>query len=291
MNRRLLLFWSTCCALCCCAACDLREVDRSSMVDSHTLGHAATAQGMVSPEPPSITFPTRREVPVYSRDVEPLFDRYCMKCHDRAAARGGVVLEDLLDEILDKEHQSLLIRVADNLRSESMPPEGEPRPVAGESELLNDWLDTAIATVRRDAGSVHLRRLNRAEYNNTIRDLIGIDLRPAADFPSDDIGYGFDNIGEVLSTPPMLVEMYLSAADKVISVAFQHSEAIGRILNPPADAFPLAFRKYRAPVRTPPGQGPPDRAARRRSRTEAATAALRYPAGFCRPRLQAASNP
>ena len=161
------------------------------------------------------------------------------------------MLDDLCNEIPDKEHRSLLIRVADNLRSESMPPEGEPRPVGGEAEILNDWLDIAIANDHRDGGIVNLRRLNRAEYNNTIRDLIGIDLRPADDFPSDDIGYGFDNIGEVLSTSPMLVEMYLSAADKVISVALQHPEVRGIILEPPADAFPLAFRKYKAPVRAP----------------------------------------
>ena len=64
-----------------------------------------------------------------------------------------------------------------------------------------------------DPGRVTIRRLNRAEYNNTIRDLIGIDFHPADDFPSDDVGYGFDNIGDVLSMPPILMEKYLAAAE------------------------------------------------------------------------------
>ena len=64
----------------------------------------------------------------------------------------------------------------------------------------------------RDPGRVTIRRLNRAEYNNTIRDLLGVDFQPADDFPSDDVGYGFDNIGDVLSMPPILLEKYLSAA-------------------------------------------------------------------------------
>ena len=60
-----------------------------------------------------------------------------------------------------------------------------------------------------------IRRLNRAEYNNTIRDLVGVDFHPADDFPSDDVGYGFDNIGDVLSMPPILMEKYLAAAETI----------------------------------------------------------------------------
>ena len=69
--------------------------------------------------------------------------------------------------------------------------------------------------VAQDPGRVTIRRLNRAEYNNTIRDLVGVDFRPADDFPSDDVGYGFDNIGDVLTLPPILFEKYLAAAEKI----------------------------------------------------------------------------
>ena len=82
-------------------------------------------------------------------------------------------------------------------------------PGREERETLDAWLDAALGAGRpRAARRVTLRRLNRTEYNNTIRDLIGLDLHPADDFPADDVGYGFDNIGDVLATPPILVEMH-----------------------------------------------------------------------------------
>ena len=64
-----------------------------------------------------------------------------------------------------------------------------------------------------------MRRLNRAEYNNTVRDLVGVDLKPADDFPQDDTGYGFDTIGAVLSVPPVLMEKYLAAAERISRTA------------------------------------------------------------------------
>ena len=71
----------------------------------------------------------------------------------------------------------------------------------------------------RDPGFVAIHRLNRAEYNNTIRDLVGVDFKPATDFPADDSGYGFDNIADVLSMSPLLAEKYLSAAEQVMDKA------------------------------------------------------------------------
>src|SRR3954467_15471979 len=70
-----------------------------------------------------------------------------------------------------------------------------------------------------DPGRITIRRLNRSEYNNTIRDLFGIDFKPAEDFPSDDVGYGFDNIGDVLTLPPILMEKYLAAAESIVEQA------------------------------------------------------------------------
>ena len=69
--------------------------------------------------------------------------------------------------------------------------------------------------MKPDPGRVTARRLNRVEYNNTVRDLLGVDFKPAADFPADDSGYGFDNIGDVLSLSPVLMEKYLAAAEKI----------------------------------------------------------------------------
>src|SRR3989442_11384970 len=99
-----------------------------------------------------------------------------------------------------------------------MPPEKKPQPTAGERDLFLTFLDQQLAAVDctkgRDPGRVTIRRLNRAEYNNTIRDLLAVTLQPAGDFPADDVGYGFDNIGDVLSMTPLLVEKYLTAAER-----------------------------------------------------------------------------
>ena len=78
----------------------------------------------------------------------------------------------------------------------------------------------------RNPGRVTLRRLNRTEYNNTIRDLIGVDFKPAGDFPADDVGYGFDNIGDVLSLSPLLLERYLAAADTILEQAIVVAEDV-----------------------------------------------------------------
>src|SRR5712675_3547257 len=74
-------------------------------------------------------------------------------------------------------------------------------------------------TGKLNVGRVTIRRLNRTEYNNTIRDLVGVDFKPAEDFPADDVGYGFDNIGDVLSVSPLLLEKYLSAAEAILDRA------------------------------------------------------------------------
>jgi len=101
----------------------------------------------------------------------------------------------------------------------SMPPKGFPQPEAAAVRAVIDWIDTAAAeaarNVKAEPGRVTARRLNRTEYNNTIRDLFGVDLRPADDFPVDDSGYGFDNIADVLTVSPTLMEKYLTAAGKV----------------------------------------------------------------------------
>ena len=80
---------------------------------------------------------------------------------------------------------------------------------------LSDRINSIDCDLINDPGRVTIRRLNRLEYNNTIRDLFGIDFKPADDFPSDDVGEGFDNIGDVLSLPPLLLEKYLTAAEKI----------------------------------------------------------------------------
>src|SRR5262249_17754759 len=133
------------------------------------------------------------------------------------------------------------------VRAGNMPPAGKPRPAPAELDAFNTWLDAAVfragCSGPGDPGRVTLRRLNRAEDNNTIRDLLGIDLRPAHDFPPHHVGYGFDNSGAVLAGPPVLAERYVEAAERVVERAFRSPEIRGRLLSPPAaDVVPYGGR-------------------------------------------------
>ncbi len=121
-------------------------------------------------------------------------------------------------------------KVLRKLRSGEMPPEDEPRPDADAVQSVTRWIDRQIAIADRqatpDPGRVTIRRLNRTEYNNTVRDLLGLDVKPAEEFPQDDSGYGFDNIGDVLSVPPLLMERYLVAAERLSRAAVFGAEPL-----------------------------------------------------------------
>ena len=107
---------------------------------------------------------------------------------------------------------------------------GFRRPQAADVERVTGWItaemDRVDATAKPDPGRVTIRRLNREEYNNTVRDLLGVNSRPADDFPQDDSGYGFDNIGDVLSLSPVLMEKYVAAAEKIARTAVFGAERL-----------------------------------------------------------------
>ena len=160
--------------------------------------------------------------PDFAKEVKPLLDTYCFKCHGNGKKKGGLALDGYksIEAALD-DHKAWAA-VLENLRIGDMPPDDEKQPTLAEREKIMEWIDKAVFAVdpaNPDPGRVTIRRLNRAEYNNTIRDLVGVDFQPADDFPADDSGYGFDNIGDVLSLPPVLFERYLAAAEKVMSLA------------------------------------------------------------------------
>src|SRR6185312_2806430 len=107
------------------------------------------------------------------------------------------------------------------LRAGEMPPKGVPRPAAldGAIQYLQTEFEKADRDIKPDPGRVTARRLNRAEYTNTIRDLLGVEFRAEKSFPTDDLGNGFDNIGDVLTISPVLMEKYLQAAGRIASRA------------------------------------------------------------------------
>ena len=122
-----------------------------------------------------------------------------------------------------EEHREHWEKIAERLQAGEMPPPGTKKPAETEVHAVTSWIESEIArldrTAPKDPGRVTARRLNRFEYNNTVRDLLGLDIRPAEDFPVDPYGYGFDNIGDVLSLSPMLADKYLKAARRISSIA------------------------------------------------------------------------
>jgi hypothetical protein len=171
---------------------------------------------------------------VFDKDIQPLLKTYCIGCHGGERPRGRVGLDKYKDnQSLAKNHE-LGERLLKALRAGDMPPKSKPKPSTQEMELLTRWLEEKILKVDcslvQDPGRVTIRRLNRNEYNNTIRDLLGVHFQPADDFPADDIGYGFDNIGDVLSLPPILLEKYLTAAEKIVANAFKSADTRQRIM-------------------------------------------------------------
>jgi mono/diheme cytochrome c family protein len=150
-----------------------------------------------------------------------LTDQYCVGCHNQKNATAGVALNGI--DVADAAgNAAILERVLRKLRTGEMPPAGMPRPaapaVAAFTKSLEESLDRAAAA-NPNPGRPAVHRLNRAEYSNAIRDVLALDIQPGAALPVDDSGYGFDNIGDVLSVSPALLEKYMSAARLVSRLA------------------------------------------------------------------------
>lgn len=164
---------------------------------------------------------TTSEVPF--SEVQPFFQQFCYDCHSGAEAEGGFAIDSFTDTESIKSSRRRWERVFKLVKVGNMPPADVDQPSEEERRRIVDWLDRTLFYVDcdapRDPGRITVRRLNRTEYNHTIRDLVGVDFEPAADFPSDDVGYGFDNIGDVLTVPPLLIEKYLAAAEEIAARA------------------------------------------------------------------------
>ena len=159
----------------------------------------------------------------YEKQVKPLLARYCYDCHGDAKQKADLTLQTYRDAASVTNDRKTWEKVLANLRNREMPPQNKPQPTQAERDFLAAWIEGEIFDTdctNPDPGRVTIRRLNRAEYNHTIRDLVGVKFQPADDFPADDSGYGFDNIGDVLSLPPILFEKYAAAAEKILQAVF-----------------------------------------------------------------------
>ncbi len=157
---------------------------------------------------------------------------YCLECHDAETKKGGLDLGSLGGDLSDAEALRRWVRVFDRVEAAEMPPRKKARPEADAMKAFLSSLGGTLAAADRAQREVVHRRLNRTEYENTVRDLFRVRAEVAAMLPEDSKAHGFDNIGEALAASTELVEAYLRAADVVVDM----------MLKPPQE--PACEKKY-----------------------------------------------
>ncbi|MGP0068647.1 MAG: DUF1592 domain-containing protein [Isosphaeraceae bacterium] len=158
----------------------------------------------------------------FEERVHPILIDYCYRCHAAGTNKGGVAFDEFGTGEGFLKNRNLWWAVLKNVRAGIMPPAEKPHPTPKEIGVLADWIKRDVFGSNPDEpdpGRVTIRRLNRVEYHNTIRDLMGIEFKAEEEFPPDDSGYGFDNIGDVLTVSPLLLEKYFQAAETIVKTA------------------------------------------------------------------------
>lgn len=170
----------------------------------------------------------------YAQTLVPFLKTYCIHCHGGEAPEAKLSLDKYLESSKIQTDIQVWEKVLRMVAARQMPPADEPQPSEAEfltaQAAIHAELERFDCSSERHPGRVTIRRLNRAEYNITIRDLTGVSFRPADDFPADDVGEGFDNIADVLTLPPVLLEKYLAAAEAILNEAFARPELRRRLL-------------------------------------------------------------
>jgi hypothetical protein len=211
----------------------------------------------------------------FKERVRPVLESRCLSCHSGPDAEGGLDLAKYEREAGALQAPEVWEKVAERINLVEMPPEGSPNLSDEQRATLVRWIEanrradedcTRIATDSTQSyyqGHVMSRRLSRSEYNNTIRDLLGVNLRPADSFPSDGSGgEGFDNVGDTLFMSSVLLEQYLAAAGAALDAALAEGSPETRnrlLIATPSVALPnreaasrivkeFARRAFRRPV-------------------------------------------
>jgi hypothetical protein len=188
---------------------------------------------------------------------------FCVDCHNDEKQKGDLNLLPYLAKPNVPGDRKVWEKVAELVEWREMPPEKKPQPSDAQRDTIVRFIDAQLTQADcagpKNPGRVTIRRLNREEYHHTIRDLLGVDFWPE-DFPADEVGYGFDNIGDVLSLSPMLMEKYLAAAAEIVERAMKpqsdsHRRLIARMPEPGQEQAvarellgAFARRAYRRPV-------------------------------------------
>ena len=152
-----------------------------------------------------------------------VLDRYCVACHNERLRTGNLALDTAdVDRVGDQAE--VWEKVLQKLRTEAMPPPGRPRPDPDAYQAVATWLETELdgaAAASPNPGRPAIHRLNRLEYTNAVRDLLGLEIDGDQLLPSDDLAYGFDNNADILTVAPGLLERYMSAARKIARLAVE----------------------------------------------------------------------
>jgi hypothetical protein len=168
-----------------------------------------------------LQLPGGGEVPVPDEsdsELRPFMETWCLDCHQGSRARSDLDLEVVLDRLDQGEVPASLERIIDRLQRRDMPPEEDPRPDDAAYEIVILELEGLVSEQSgRPPARTTMRRLGRHEYANTIRDLLGVEIEVERELPADEIGDGFDNNGDALSVPPLLLEKYFDLAESTTS--------------------------------------------------------------------------
>jgi len=186
---------------------------------SHAIG-LAIALGVTATAAPT-AIAENSAVSVYQSAIVPILEDHCFECHGDGYDKGKVAF-DRLETDAQILKPDLWLKVLLNTRAGLMPAERKPRLPPADQQKLERWIKYQVFGIdpeNPDPGRVTVRRLNRVEYRNTVKDLIGVDYNTDHEFPPDDSGFGFDNIGDALTMSPMLMEKYVAAAQSIVSEA------------------------------------------------------------------------
>ncbi len=171
----------------------------------------------------------------FDRSIRTLLNKYCYRCHNEEKKKGNINLARDENPRLIFENPKVWTTAVEALEGKAMPPKKELQPSDADRKLLVEFLNKTLNSLDcehpRDPGKPSVRRLNRTEYDNSVRDLTGLDLHLAEDFSPDASSYGFDNIGEALALSPVLVEQYHDAARKVLVELIDHKDRHPELYN------------------------------------------------------------
>lgn len=185
----------------------------SALVTAVTVWGAARAPAADAADPGAMT---PQQAAAF---VEPMLGDYCSRCHNDIDRIADLSVEDLkASDLATGRHAEEWEKILRRVAAGEMPPHGKAQPAPEARAMLVNWLDAARAgylAANPDPGRATIRRLNRMEYANAVRDLLALDVDFAKELPADNSGFGFDNIADVLSVSPTLMERYVAVAGKV----------------------------------------------------------------------------